>query len=77
MNENNLDPDGNMLESGINHLSDVFVYLAGWLISYILDLNASGVILYVLWLITILVFLKETLREVYPYSRFGAFVEAR
>lgn len=71
--ENNRDPSGRMLESSINHLSDVVAFLVGWLISFILNLKASGVFLKFLWSITMMIFIKEVFREVYPYSRFGAF----
>tara|TARA_B100000963_G_C22326584_1_gene536700 strand:- start:92 stop:472 length:381 start_codon:yes stop_codon:yes gene_type:complete len=69
--EHNFTPDGVMIESKINHVSDITAFAAGWFLSTTFNIKAN----WFHFVILLSLFVKETYRELYPYSKFGAFRE--
>ena len=83
LNENNISPSGQILESIQNHISDILLFFLGWLVTYILKFYKFYEKLPVLvksfiWILFIFEIVKEIYIEINPYSQLdimkGAFV---
>tara|TARA_Y100000817_G_C16794714_1_gene516819 strand:+ start:23 stop:412 length:390 start_codon:yes stop_codon:yes gene_type:complete len=80
--EHNKTPEGRILETNGNHLSDIIVFLIGWLLGFYINLEhyVPTFITPFLWIFLIYVFLHEILRELYPYNNTifckGAFIDS-
>jgi hypothetical protein len=81
--EHNKSPTGKILENTTNHISDILFFLIGWLLAFKFNFNKfyKNFPLYIkiiLWVILILQFLEEIMRELFPYTNFiifkGAFI---
>ncbi len=69
-NENNVAPDGAVLETYKNHIGDIFIFLLGWIIAFLFRTNnyvTRGNVPW-LWGILLLTASTEILRENYPYE---------
>ncbi len=69
-NENNVAPDGAVLETYQNHIGDIFMFLLGWIIAFFFRTNnyvTSGNVP-LLWIILLVTASTEILRENYPYE---------
>jgi len=59
---------GVLLESCVNHVSDIVFFFIGWVFSFALK-NIQGTnVIVLLWIVLLSVFLKEIYREIFPYS---------
>lgn len=72
-NENNLSPDGEILESDVNHLGDILFFFAGSALGVIygspIFANAKySTYRYVILYIVVLSFINEMGREIFPYD---------
>lgn len=70
--ENNISPSGKILESNINHISDIILFLFGWFTSYLFNLYKYYIklpkfIKSLLCIILSYIILEEIIREIYPY----------
>jgi len=81
--EQNKSPTGKILENTTNHISDILFFLIGWLLAFKFNFNKfyKNYPLYIkiiLWVILILEFLNQIIRELFPNTNFiifkGAFV---
>jgi len=73
--EHNVSPDGTILESRQNHISDIIFFLIGWYISMFLQLQKRihPTFIPFLWILFIATGFKEFYREIYPYHN-SAFI---
>lgn len=84
--ENNISPSGKILETNINHISDIVLFLLGWSLAYYSNLykfynKIPTIIKIIFWILLCKEFVKESLREIYPYHDFiyfkGAYIDNR
>ena len=76
--ENNISPTGKILETNINHISDIVLFLLGWSLAYYYNLykfykKFPSIIKIILWLILSFEIIHEIYREINPYFDIGLF----
>ena len=71
--EHNVSPTGKKLESTRNHVTDIIVFLLGWIISFYFQIDIPEPFRTVACIILMLATVKEIGREIFPYSCIGAF----
>ena len=66
--EHNKDPMGRVLESNINHLTDIIAFLIGWILAYLFKIEKyipqtfyPVICIFMIYTVTL-----ETVRELYP-----------
>tara|TARA_B100000902_G_scaffold344754_1_gene350328 strand:- start:571 stop:1005 length:435 start_codon:yes stop_codon:yes gene_type:complete len=69
--ENNISPTGKILESNINHVSDIIFFLLGWLIAFYFNFykffkKFPLIIKIILWIFLLMGGMWEIFREIYP-----------
>ena len=69
--ENNKKPNGEVLETSYNHIGDILLFLIGWLLGYLLQIQkyTPDVIVPFLWILLVLTAFAEICREVYPNNK--------
>jgi hypothetical protein len=78
--EHNYSPDNRLLESQMNHITDVLLFLIGWLISMYFKFQnyIPNSFIPLLWFITLVIFFEEIYRELYPNDQivlvYGAYL---
>ena len=79
LNENNVAPDGRILETRENHIGDIIAFFVGWVLAYYFNFQRficpNNVI--ILWCVLLVYTSMEFLREVFPYQPllFGAYTK--
>ena len=69
---------GVLLESCVNHVSDIVFFFIGWIFSFALKNIQDINVIVLLRVVLLSIFLKEIYREIFPYSNGfikGAFVK--
>lgn len=66
--ENNKKPNGEILETSINHIGDILLFLIGWILGYLIQIQkyTHDVVVPFLWVLLILTAFAEICREIYP-----------
>ena len=66
--ENNKKPNGEILETSINHIGDILLFLIGWILGYLIQIQkyTPDVVIPFLWVLLILTAFAEICREIYP-----------